>query len=64
MRATERAEVVEKMIRKLRAGMMPPAGAKRPDAATIDALTAALEAAHGRVRGGESQSRASGRRSG
>ena len=43
MRAQERPEVVEKIIRKLRAGMMPPAGAKRPDAATIDALTAALE---------------------
>jgi mono/diheme cytochrome c family protein len=43
MRATERADVVEKMIRKLRAGMMPPAGARRPDGATIDALTAGLE---------------------
>ncbi len=43
MRATERADVVEKMIRKLRAGMMPPAGAKRPDVATIEALTAGLE---------------------
>ena len=31
------------MIRKLRAGMMPPAGAKRPDAATLAALTTALE---------------------
>ncbi len=38
------AEVVEKMIRKLRAGMMPPAGAKRPDAGTLAALTDALEA--------------------
>jgi hypothetical protein len=36
--------VVEKMIRKLRAGMMPPAGAKRPDADTLAALTGALEA--------------------
>ncbi len=43
MRAQERADVVEKMIRKLRAGMMPPAGSKRPDAATLDALTSALE---------------------
>jgi mono/diheme cytochrome c family protein len=43
MRAAERAEVVEKMIRKLRAGMMPPAGARRPDASTLDALTTALE---------------------
>jgi hypothetical protein len=43
MRAQEQPEVVEKMIRKLRAGMMPPAGAKRPDAATIAGLTTALE---------------------
>jgi mono/diheme cytochrome c family protein len=28
MRATERADVVEKMIRKLRAGMMPPPGGR------------------------------------
>ena len=43
MKAQEHPEIVEKMIRKLRAGMMPPAGAKRPDAATIAALTTALE---------------------
>ena len=43
MRAQEQPEVVEKMIRKLRAGMMPPAGAKRPDAAMIAALTSSLE---------------------
>ena len=43
MRSHERAEVVEKMIRKLRAGMMPPAGSKRPDVATLEALTTALE---------------------
>ncbi len=35
--------VAEKMIRKLRAGMMPPAGAKRPDDAALTALAAALE---------------------
>jgi mono/diheme cytochrome c family protein len=40
----DHAEVVEKMIRKLRTGMMPPAGAKRPDDATLIALAAALEA--------------------
>ena len=39
----ESAELVEKMIRKLRAGMMPPKGATRPDAATIQALAASLE---------------------
>ena len=33
-RSTERPDVAEKMIRKLRAGMMPPPGARRPDAAT------------------------------
>ena len=43
MRAQEHPEVVEKMIRKLRAGMMPPAGSKQPDAAAIEALTTALE---------------------
>jgi hypothetical protein len=41
--AADNAAVAEKMIRKLRAGMMPPAGAKRPDEATIDGLAAALE---------------------
>jgi hypothetical protein len=37
------APVAEKMIRKLRAGMMPPAGVKRPEAATIAALASAFE---------------------
>ncbi len=37
------AEVAEKMIRKLRAGMMPPANAKRPEPATVQALVTALE---------------------
>jgi mono/diheme cytochrome c family protein len=36
-------EVAEKMIRKLRAGMMPPAGARRPEEAQLSALAAALE---------------------
>ena len=31
----ENGEVTEKMIRKLRAGMMPPPGAKRPEPAVI-----------------------------
>jgi cytochrome c553 len=43
MQAQSQPELVEKMIRKLRAGMMPPAGAKRPDAPTVAALTTALE---------------------
>ncbi len=41
--ATQHAELTEKMIRKLRAGMMPPAGARRPEASTISALAGALE---------------------
>jgi hypothetical protein len=38
-----RAEVAEKMIRKLRAGMMPPPGARRPDPAAVKAFVDALE---------------------
>jgi Protein of unknown function (DUF1592)/Protein of unknown function (DUF1588)/Protein of unknown function (DUF1585)/Protein of unknown function (DUF1587)/Protein of unknown function (DUF1595)/Planctomycete cytochrome C len=41
--APQHAEVAEKMVRKLRAGMMPPPGARRPDAAALTALAAALE---------------------
>ena len=37
--------VWEKIIRKVRTGMMPPVGARRPDAARIDAFASALEAA-------------------
>ena len=33
----------EKVVRKLRGGVMPPVGAPRPDAATYDALAASLE---------------------
>ena len=43
MRAQEHPEVTEKMIRKLRAGMMPPAGARRPEPAVIAALATAFE---------------------
>src|SRR5262245_66229440 len=39
------AEVWEKVARKLRAGMMPPAGARRPDRAALDALAASVESA-------------------
>ena len=38
------AEVLEKVVRKLRAGQMPPEGRPRPDAATIDRFVTALEA--------------------
>jgi mono/diheme cytochrome c family protein len=41
--AAQHAEVSEKMIRKLRAGMMPPPGARRPGADTLAALAGALE---------------------
>jgi len=41
--ATEHPEVAEKVIRKLRAGMMPPAGARRPDAKVLGDLASALE---------------------
>ena len=44
-RAGERVDVTEKMIRKLRAGQMPPAGSKRPDDAVLMRLADALEAA-------------------
>ncbi|HEX6462979.1 MAG TPA: DUF1587 domain-containing protein, partial [Vicinamibacterales bacterium] len=42
-RANARAETAEKMVRKLRAGMMPPPGADRPTDATIDAFATTLE---------------------
>ena len=41
--AADHAETVERMIRRLRSGMMPPVGAKRPDAATVTALVNAFE---------------------
>lgn len=43
-RVTENVVVAEKMIRKLRAGMMPPAGARRPEPAELAAFVEALEA--------------------
>src|SRR5690242_11118916 len=38
-----KAEQAEKIIRKLRAGMMPPPNARRPDAAALKAFAASLE---------------------
>src|SRR5271165_1176590 len=38
------AELAEKVIRKLRAGMMPPAGLPRPDTASTNAFVRSLEA--------------------
>ena len=37
------AEVAEKMIRKLRAGMMPPPSARRPEGATLANFAASME---------------------
>ena len=36
-------EMWEKVVRKLRAGLMPPPGIRRPDLASYDGLTAWLE---------------------
>ena len=44
-RAGESAEAWEKVVRKLRTGMMPPAGARRPDRATIDKFASNVESA-------------------
>ena len=42
-KATENGPTVEKMIRKLRAGMMPPSGSRRPEEAVLAGLAAELE---------------------
>ena len=42
-RVQENAEPLERVVRKVRAGMMPPSGIKRPDRATLEALTVWLE---------------------
>ncbi len=39
----EHAEVLEKAIRKLRGGLMPPPGTKRPDPAAVEAFVSSLE---------------------
>ncbi len=39
----EHAEIAEKVVRKLRAGMMPPTNMKRPDPATMEALIRWME---------------------
>ena len=45
---TENGELTEKIIRKLRARMMPPSGAPRPDDATVMAMVHTLERRDGR----------------
>jgi hypothetical protein len=42
-KAVDNAAVAEKMIRKLRLGMMPPPGARRPEPAALSALAESLE---------------------
>jgi mono/diheme cytochrome c family protein len=39
----DHAEVAEKVVRKLRAGMMPPTGMRRPDPATLESLIGWME---------------------
>ncbi len=39
----DHAETGEKIIRKLRAGLMPPSGARRPDQATMESLISWME---------------------
>jgi mono/diheme cytochrome c family protein len=46
------AEVLEKAVRRVRAGLMPPVGMKRPDAATMTALAEGLEASLDRAAAG------------
>src|SRR6478752_2127495 len=41
----DQPEKWEKVVLKLRTGMMPPSGAKRPDRSTIDNFASALETA-------------------
>jgi mono/diheme cytochrome c family protein len=42
-RPAENAELLERVIRKMRAGVMPPPGVRRPDVQTYEALTSWLE---------------------
>src|SRR5262245_16643876 len=39
------AEILEKVVRKLRSGQMPPEGPPRPDAASVNAFATSLETA-------------------
>src|SRR3970040_612873 len=40
----DHAEAGEKVVRKVRAGLMPPTGARRPDPATLESLVRWMEA--------------------
>ena len=41
--AADHADIAERMIKKLRAGMMPPSGARRPEEAVLEGLVVELE---------------------
>src|SRR6202049_3808620 len=43
-RVPAQAEIWEKVVRKLRSGTMPPAGARRPDPATYNGMASWIEA--------------------
>jgi hypothetical protein len=43
MRASANTAIAEKVVRKLRAGMMPPPGMPRPDKATLNAFVTSIE---------------------
>jgi hypothetical protein len=49
VRPSNNAEIWEKVIRKVRAEMMPPVGAPRPDKASMDALASYLESSIDKV---------------
>src|SRR5689334_25397343 len=40
----DNAETWEKVIRKLRAGMMPPSGVRHPERGSVDTFTSSVEA--------------------
>ena len=42
-KAAEQTEIFEKVVRKLRAGVMPPQGARRPEPAVTEALVRSIE---------------------
>jgi mono/diheme cytochrome c family protein len=42
-RLGDHVDIGEKVVRKLRAGLMPPTGARRPDSATLESLIRGLE---------------------
>ena len=44
-RAAADAETLEKVVRKVRAGLMPPAGARRPERAVLDGFATSIETA-------------------